>query len=63
MLTIAYGIYVLVECPFVKLIEMFKKTDRKEVNNNSDDLIPNQMDIVNDKTKGEVELRFIFPVD
>jgi hypothetical protein len=62
MLTIAYVIYVLIECPFVKLIEIFKKTDGKEVNNNSDDLT-NQMDIVCDKTKGEVELKYIFPVD
>jgi hypothetical protein len=61
MLTIAYVIYVLIECPFVKLIEIFKKTDGKEVNN-SDDLT-NQMNIVCDKTKREVELKFIFPVD
>jgi hypothetical protein len=62
MLTIAYVIYVLIECPFVKLIEIFKKTDRNDVNNNSDDLT-NQMDIVYNKTVGEVELKFIFPVD
>jgi hypothetical protein len=62
MLTIAYVIYVLIECPFVKLIEIFKKTDGKEVNNNSDDL-PNQMNIVCYKTKEEVELKFIFPVN
>jgi hypothetical protein len=45
MLTIAYGIYVLIECPFVKMIEIFKKTDEKGVNNNSDNLT-NQMSIV-----------------